>query len=382
MKQITNISTSVLKIHPRNKEFFDDIDGESYKQFKKSIKEDGVLTPLLVSPDMTVISGHQRLKACEDLGIGKVPVIIREDLEDEDDKLRKLLASNFGRMKNDPKKQRKVAVQYVELVGLRDGEKLSDNHKALTQSEIAKQLGVSVPTLNEMLAIERKLTPEIKELLDNGIITKTSASKIWTKLSEEEQVELLEELGRSKLQEMTQRQTENYIRERESLKKENDTLRQQLTEQKSRKDKVAIPDHIEYKIQELESKHKEEQITNQKLQDMVNKLNKEKRALEDTINSDDYQLDKLKKEEEILKYKAHVSMFETQIIMQKFIDDFAPVMHKQISMAVVDRNVRKEMIETTKSLEGIVDFMKNELKLNNQNNYNPNNNIIINMEEN
>lgn len=40
------------------------------------------------------------------------------------------LATNFGRMKNDPNKQRKVAVQYVELCGLRNGEKLSHNDKA------------------------------------------------------------------------------------------------------------------------------------------------------------------------------------------------------------------------------------------------------------
>lgn len=47
-----------------------------------------MVTPLIVAPDMTIVSGHQRLKACEDLGIKKVPVIIREDLDDEDEKVR------------------------------------------------------------------------------------------------------------------------------------------------------------------------------------------------------------------------------------------------------------------------------------------------------
>ncbi|CAK7084373.1 hypothetical protein [Tissierella sp.] len=144
--------------------------------------------------------GHQRYKAAKDLGITQVPVIIREDLEDEDEKLKKLLATNFGRMKNDPSKQRKVAVQYVELCGNSHGgnRNSSSDYRNLkmSQSDIAKQLGVSVSTLNEMLFIERKLTPEVKELLDTGIISKTSASKIWTKLSEDEQLELLEELGK------------------------------------------------------------------------------------------------------------------------------------------------------------------------------------------
>ena len=41
-----------------------------------------------------------------------------------------------------------------------------ENRTLLTQSEIALQLGVSERTLKEMLSIERKLTPEIKEFLD------------------------------------------------------------------------------------------------------------------------------------------------------------------------------------------------------------------------
>lgn len=85
---------------------------------------------------------------------------------------------------------RKVAVEYVELCGLRNGEKLSHNDKAMTQDEIAQQLGISKANLTRLLEIERKLTPEVKQLLDQGIISKTSASKIWTKLSEQEQAEI------------------------------------------------------------------------------------------------------------------------------------------------------------------------------------------------
>ncbi|MSU01377.1 hypothetical protein [Tissierella pigra] len=100
--------------------------------------------------------------------------MIREDLEDEDEKLKKLLATNFGRMKNDPNKQRKVAVQYVELCGLRHGQRGDYRQSALTQADIAQNLGISERALRELLEIERKLTPEIKELLDTGMISKTS----------------------------------------------------------------------------------------------------------------------------------------------------------------------------------------------------------------
>ena len=80
--------------------------------------------------------------------------------------------------------QRKVAVEYVELCGLKHGQRGDYRQSAITQSDIAKQLGINERGLRELLEIERKLTPEIKELLDDGIISKTSASKIWTKYAE------------------------------------------------------------------------------------------------------------------------------------------------------------------------------------------------------
>lgn len=58
-----------------------------------------------------------------------VPVCIREDLIDEDKKLKVLLAANFGRTKNDEAKQRKVAVEYVKLCGFEQGgDRKSDSH--------------------------------------------------------------------------------------------------------------------------------------------------------------------------------------------------------------------------------------------------------------
>lgn len=123
--------------------------------------------------------------------------MIRDDLTDENEKLKLLLAANFGRTKNDDAKQRKIATEYVALCGYKNGGDRTaqcENRTLLTQSEIASQLGVSERTLKEMLAIERKLTPEIKELLDTGVFTKTTASKILTKLSPDEQKELAKSL--------------------------------------------------------------------------------------------------------------------------------------------------------------------------------------------
>ena len=54
-KEITNVSIDILKIHPRNNEFFDDITGKEYEDFKKSVAEEGIISEIIVAPDMTII---------------------------------------------------------------------------------------------------------------------------------------------------------------------------------------------------------------------------------------------------------------------------------------------------------------------------------------
>ena len=172
--EVQNIAVDVLKVHPRNQEFFDDISGQDYENFKKSIQEEGIISEIIVSPDMTIISGHQRYKVAKDLGMKMVPIRIREDLIDEDKKLKVLLADNFGRTKNDEEKQRKVAVEYVRLCGYSpNGDRSTEAQSGLrlTLDEIATQLGTSKTNLKRALSIERNLTDSMKELLDTGIIS-------------------------------------------------------------------------------------------------------------------------------------------------------------------------------------------------------------------
>ena len=120
-----------------------------------------------------------------------VPIRIREDLIDEQKKLKVLLAANFGRSKNDESKQRKVAVEYVKLCGYRNGgDRKSESHNEtlkLSLNEIASQLGTSRANLARALSIERNLTEPMKQLLDDGVISKTVASDVVSSLSENEQ---------------------------------------------------------------------------------------------------------------------------------------------------------------------------------------------------
>lgn len=301
MQQITQIATKVLKVHPRNQEFFDDIEGKTYEQFKVSIKNEGVVTPLIVAPDMTVVSGHQRLKACKDLEIEKVPVIIREDLDDEDEKLKKLLATNFGREKNSPAKQVKVAAEYVGLVGNKQGRpnKRGETRPFLSREDIAKELGVSETTLKELLKIDRKLIPEIRQLFDDGKITKQTANKVWCRLSATDQEKFFNEIGRDKISQMTQKQTQEYIDNLRKAEQRNNQLEQELQCEKSKPPKVEtkVIDNTDYETIE---KLKNELKTKTDFYNKIVEKEKTHNQLMEMYKHDSEEYKKLKREMELI----------------------------------------------------------------------------------
>ena len=94
-----------------------------------------------------------------------------------------LISNNFGRRKNDPSKDRKALETYVSLRGYKHGEvgnggkkRVQNGLSKFTLDEIAKELNMSKRNIQRELRIERNLTDSMKELLDNGEITKTFAS--------------------------------------------------------------------------------------------------------------------------------------------------------------------------------------------------------------
>lgn len=266
----TDIAIDVLKVHPRNTEFFDDISGNDYENLKQSIADDGILYEIIVAPDMTIISGHQRYRAAKELGFTTVPVRIHDGLLDEDEKLKILLVANFGRSKNDFKKQRKVADEYTRLRGYGQGRpKKESSLDSLSLDQIAKELGTSKSNLKRMLRIERDLTEEMKQFLDDGVITKTVAADIIASLSDEEQNELVSKLD------VTKKYTENKILEELS------SIKEQI-EKKKKKSSTKKTDDTEAtkKIKQLKDKVENLKIKNDFLKEQNDALRSSKEASE------------------------------------------------------------------------------------------------------
>lgn len=95
----------------------------------------------------------------------------------------KVSVARYNRvMKSDDEvKQRKVTVEYVKLCGYKNGEMGNGRKKEcqlgaptlLSLDEIASQLGTSKTNLKRALTIERNLTESMKQLLNDGVISKT-----------------------------------------------------------------------------------------------------------------------------------------------------------------------------------------------------------------
>jgi len=52
--------------------------------FMESIKEKGLLQPITLSKDLTLLAGERRYRACKELGMEKIPALIRDLGEDEE----------------------------------------------------------------------------------------------------------------------------------------------------------------------------------------------------------------------------------------------------------------------------------------------------------
>lgn len=81
------ITLSASQLEPFQGHPFRVASGEEMEQLKESIREYGVLSPLLVRPRgdgrYEIVSGHRRKAACEALGITELPVLVRDMTDDE-----------------------------------------------------------------------------------------------------------------------------------------------------------------------------------------------------------------------------------------------------------------------------------------------------------
>ena len=88
------IKISELKPHPQNSYYFDDMEGDAWDSLLQSISTSGVTNAITINSNKIIISGHQRIRACNVLGIEEVSYKLI-DYDDEEKEIKDLIESNL-----------------------------------------------------------------------------------------------------------------------------------------------------------------------------------------------------------------------------------------------------------------------------------------------
>jgi ParB family chromosome partitioning protein len=178
---------SVTMIVPNAGQPRTSFDEESLQQLAASIKQYGILQPLVVTPhpgpghsgEYQIVAGERRWRASSIAGIDKVPVIVRTT--------RELESLEIALVEN---------VQRVDLSPLEQAVSIERLHQQfnMTYDKIAERLGKASSTVNNIVRL-LQLPAAAREALGNGQISEGHARAILAlKGKEELQQQLLKEI--------------------------------------------------------------------------------------------------------------------------------------------------------------------------------------------
>lgn len=88
--------------------------------------------------------------------------------------------------------------------------------------------------------------------------------------------------------------------------------------------KEVVPERIKNELEDLRSKYDKTKSNEEALQKLIGEIDSEKSRLEEYISSSEFELLETKRKQEIMQSKTHVSMFDLQLKIQKFINETAP----------------------------------------------------------
>ena len=173
-------------------------DGDEKEQLLKSIKAQGTIEPLIVrslsESEYEVISGHRRLEICKELGIEKLPAIVR-NLTDEQ-AISMMVDANMHRENILPSERAfayKMKWEAIRKQGQRTDLTVSQPAtKYRSDERIANEFGIGKDTLHRYIRLTY-LIPELLEMVDKGRIALTPAVEL-SYLTNEEQQALLNEI--------------------------------------------------------------------------------------------------------------------------------------------------------------------------------------------
>lgn len=331
---------------------FRELTEKEMEELKSSIQEVGLLEPLVVVQEgeqYKLISGHQRKKALEELGMDKVAVNI-VNLQDEDEELALIHANIKQRKLNDMELARVIRAEKEIIQQKIKKGTLKNQGRAIEQ--VANNLEISKDKAKRLDRLNL-LIPELQLLVEQGKITTGKAQEIglldvetqkilYSSLKENIEKFNLEEIKKIKQQDETKRldllkkldevrsERDEQMNNFQLQEHENRILKEKINELEKKKTSPANEEEIKKLKTELKEKEREEkeqrilqEETERKLLQQIEKLRsdltktKEESPIENylkdkkiDLTDDEKQVVNLLKEFSIEKQKSMISLIE------------------------------------------------------------------------
>lgn len=301
---------------------FRELTEREMEELKSSIQEVGLLEPLVVVQEgeqYKLISGHQRKKALEELGMDKIAVNI-VNLQDEDEELALIHANIKQRKLNDMELARVIKAEKEIIQQKIKKGTLKNQGRAIEQ--VANNLEISKDKAKRLDRLNL-LIPELQLLVEQGKITTGKAQEIGLLDVETQKIlysSLKENIEKFSLEEI------------KKIKQQDETKRLDLLK----------------KLDEVRNE-RDEQMNNFQLQEHENRILKEK------INELEKKKTSPANEEEIKKLKTELKEKEREEKEQRKLQE-----EKERMLLQQIKKLRNDLTNTTKEESPIENYLKDK----------------------
>ena len=195
---------AVDKIEPFHEHPFKLYQGERLDDMVESVKEHGILTPVIVRKTASgyeMLAGHNRQNAAKIAGLKEVPAIVKEDLTDEEAWVYVVETNVIQRSFNDLTVTERIAVlatRYDKVCGTKKREEIMEelhrlngdgghhvHQQAKSRELIGQEYGMTGRNIARYVRCNQ-LIPAFKDMLDEGSLTMVVGVEV-SFLSPEEQ---------------------------------------------------------------------------------------------------------------------------------------------------------------------------------------------------
>lgn len=182
---MNKVPVKLLKPHAKNKEYFPERPpDELWKEIMNDIRKNGIINPLIVTADYTVLAGHLRLEAAKEVGLTRVPVIIMDIPPDSDEAVELLIKDNLLRRHLSDMQVARLIKVLKERYNIRRGgdrrensEKAKGDFRPLKLEDVSKMLNMSERHVKELDKLN-DLILEIQKLVDSGKLGSSAAYEL------------------------------------------------------------------------------------------------------------------------------------------------------------------------------------------------------------